>query len=196
MSPSARWTRGAFLVLATVVLAGASVVGSISQQANAQDRFWTKDTTFYRSPWFEGRHRIMIPFGCTRAPYYPPDPRCSRGRGFHHGVDLAMACGTRLFSDVRGRVVRPGAPGALGPAYGAEAFRVRAQGMDFVFGHVRRAFVEPGERVTRGELIARVGRLAAPDGCHLHFEVRPKSGAYGSARQPVDYLRLRATAER
>ena len=39
--------------------------------------FYTDDKTWYTSPWFGGKHRIMIPFGCTEAPYYSPDPRCS-----------------------------------------------------------------------------------------------------------------------
>src|SRR4051795_1908676 len=64
--------------------------------------FYTHDKTWYTSPWFGGKHRIMIPFGCTRAPYYAPDPRCTtadgRHRGFHHGIDIAMACGTKLFA--------------------------------------------------------------------------------------------------
>ena len=38
--------------------------------------FYTDDKTWYSSPWFGGKHRIMIPFGCTEAPYYSPDPRC------------------------------------------------------------------------------------------------------------------------
>jgi murein DD-endopeptidase MepM/ murein hydrolase activator NlpD len=193
MSNAARWPAGVRVVVATLILTVAATVGPAIQQAGAQDRFWTKDTTHYQSPWFEGRHRIMIPFGCTRAPYYAPDPRCSRDRGFHHGIDVAMACGTRLFSNVRGRVVGRTAPGAPGAAYGVLAFRIRARSVDYVFGHVRRVFVQPGDRVTRGQLIARAGALGAPDGCHLHFEVRPHGGGYTSARPPRAYLHLTAT---
>jgi murein DD-endopeptidase MepM/ murein hydrolase activator NlpD len=158
--------------------------------AEAKDRFYTPNTHHYASPWFDGRHRIMIPFGCTRAPYYAPDPRCRHHRGYHHGIDIAMPCGTKLFSNVRGRVVKRNSPGALGSAYGAKAFRIRHHNRDFVFGHVRRVYVSPGDRVKRGELIARAGALAAPDGCHLHFEVRPKRASYTRALRPWDYLKL------
>ncbi|HEX5769939.1 MAG TPA: hypothetical protein VFY11_03170, partial [Nocardioidaceae bacterium] len=89
------------LVLATLLLAPPSSPGSAdlekSQRVAATDeprRFWVKDARRYDSPWYAGERRKMINFGCTRAPYYDPDPRCSNERGFHHGIDLAMPCGT------------------------------------------------------------------------------------------------------
>ena len=156
-------------------------------------RFWVKDTHRYSSPWYAGARRKMINFGCTRAPYYRPDPRCSGDRGFHHGLDIAMPCGTRLFAGVRGRVVEPRSSGALGAAYGANAFRVRNHhhGVDIVIGHVRRVYVEPGDRVRRGQLLARASDAGAPDGCHLHFEVRPRRAGHQDAVRPHALLRLR-----
>lgn len=155
-------------------------------------RFWVKDEHRYASPWYAGKHRKMINFGCTRAPYYDPHPSCRKGRGFHHGLDIAMRCGTRLFAGFRGRVVAPGSAGALGPAYGAKAFRIRhfRKGVDVVIGHARKVYVDPGDRIRRGRLIARAGQLGAPDGCHLHFEVRPNAGGYTTAVRPHEYLRL------
>ena len=67
--------------------------------------FYTDDKTWYSSPWFGGKHRIMIPFGCTEAPYYSPDPRCEDQHGFHHGIDVAMACGTKRVAARRATVV-------------------------------------------------------------------------------------------
>jgi murein DD-endopeptidase MepM/ murein hydrolase activator NlpD len=157
-----------------------------------EQRFWVKDTNYYRSVWYAGAHRKMINFGCTRAPYYPPSPRCDNELGFHHGLDIAMPCGTRLFAGFRGFVVYPSSPGALGSAYGPWAFRIRnvRLGVDVVIGHVRRVYVQPGDRVRRGQLIARASDAGAPDGCHLHFEVRPKAGAYYQAIRPGPYLSL------
>jgi murein DD-endopeptidase MepM/ murein hydrolase activator NlpD len=156
-------------------------------------RFWVKDRRRYRSPWYAGAHRRMINYGCTAAPYYAPDPRCSRGHGFHHGVDIAMECGTRLFSALRARVVDPDSAGALGSAYGRKAFRLRSRrfGVDIVIGHTRKVYVRPGRRVRPGQLIARASDMAAPDGCHLHFEVRPRAGSVEQAVSPRPRLRLR-----
>jgi len=159
----------------------------------AGDRFYVRDKHRYHSPWYAGAHRKMIPFGCTRAPYYPQSPRCKRDRGFHHGLDIAMPCGNRLTAGFAGRVVRRSSPGSLGPAYGRHAFRLRnhRREVDIVIGHVRKVFVDPGDRVQRGERIARASDAAAPDGCHLHFEVRPVAGGYLDAVRPGPYLRLR-----
>ena len=155
--------------------------------------FWVKDKHFYRSPWYAGRHRKMINFGCTRAPYYPPSDRCRDDRGFHHGLDIHMGCGVRLFAGFTGVVVRPSSAGALGPAYGSKAFRIRnhRKGIDVVIGHPGRVYVRPGERVHRGDLIARASDDGAPDGCHLHFETRPVAASYTSAVRPHRYLDLR-----
>jgi murein DD-endopeptidase MepM/ murein hydrolase activator NlpD len=156
-------------------------------------RFWVKDTHRYTSPWYAGARRKMINYGCTPAPYYAPDPRCAGDRGFHHGLDVAMPCGTRLFAGFRGWVVRPASSGSLGAAYGGNAFRLRnhRQGIDVVIGHVRRVYVEPGDRVRKGQLVARASDAAAPDGCHLHIEVRPVGAGYQSAVRPHPYLNLR-----
>jgi murein DD-endopeptidase MepM/ murein hydrolase activator NlpD len=182
--------------VAAVPPTAVSQPGTAAGTAAASDgprRFWVADTHRYASPWYAGRHRRMIGFGCTRAPFYSPDPRCRARRGYHHGLDVAMPCGTRLFAGLGGRVVRPRSRGALGPAYGAHAFRLRNQrhDVDIVIGHVRRVYVEPGDRVRRGDLIARASDAAAPDGCHLHFEVRPKRAGHREAVHPRPYIRLR-----
>jgi murein DD-endopeptidase MepM/ murein hydrolase activator NlpD len=174
-----------------------SAVGAVGAvPAGAADvtarKFWVKDKHPYTSPWYRGEHRRMINFGCTRAPYYPDSPLCPPGQGFHHGVDVSMRCGNPLFAGLRGRVVHPAAAGGLGSAYGPHAFRIRnhTRGIDIVIGHTRRVFVEPGDRVRRGQRIALASDAAAPDGCHLHFEVRPSGGGYLDARSPERIFRL------
>lgn len=172
---------------------GPSASAPSSAPAAGAKRFWVKDKHRYASPWYAGKRRKMIGYGCTRAPYYDPDPRCTKQRGFHHGLDIAMPCGTKLFAGFRGWVVRPASQGSLGSAYGRKAFRLRnhRKDVDVVVGHVRRVYVDPGDRVRKGQLIARSGKLGAPDGCHLHYEVRPIRGGYQSAVRPHRYLMLR-----
>ena len=188
------------LLSATMLLAGAVGSTTLSPPGPAPDllpaagqRFWVNDAHRYTSPWYDGARRKMIGFGCTPAPYYDPDPRCRDDRGFHHGLDMAMPCGTRLFAGLAGWVVNPRSPGSLGPSYGAKAFRIRNHrlGVDVVIAHTRRVYVAPGDRVRRGQLIARASDAGAPDGCHLHFEVRPQGTGHRSAVAPHDYLRLR-----
>jgi murein DD-endopeptidase MepM/ murein hydrolase activator NlpD len=173
----------------------ALLVALTSGPAAAQDPDWvfyTDDTTYYTSPWYAGGHRIMVPFGCTEAPYYSPDPRCSDEQGFHHGLDIAMACGTKLFAGRRATVSHSN----LGAAYGENPIllRNRKLGWDLVIGHTRKVFVAVGDTVRRGDLIARASDSGAPDGCHLHFEVRDVGGGLDTARWPRPLLGLEAAS--
>ena len=174
----------------TIVLLAALVLVAVTAAASqAHSRLYSHDKTRYTSPWYAGDHRKMVPYGCTRAPYYSPDPRCPNGHGFHHGLDLAMPCGTKLYAGRMGWVV---SHAALGPAYGGNPLLIRNYrlGVDFLLAHTRKVFVSVGDRITRGELIARASDWGAPDGCHLHFEVRAAGGGLSEARYPVPYLDL------
>lgn len=172
-------------------LLGLVLVGSLTPAAHADPRweFYTSDRTRYESPWFGGKHRIMIPFGCTSAPYYSPDSRCRGGNGFHHGLDVAMPCGTRLYAAHPFRVV---SNDSLGSAYGAHRLllRNRKLGWDLVIGHTQRNYVREGQWVRRGTLFARAGDSGAPDGCHLHFEKRAVGGGLSTATWPRPLLDL------
>ena len=129
---------------------------------------------------------MTIPFGCTPAPYYPRVASCGYRGGVHHGIDVDMPRGTPIFSNVTGRVVK----GTLGSAYGPKAFLIRTERRDYVLGHVGVVYVSAGERVSTGQLVARSDRLGAPDGPHLHFEVRPRGGSFRSAVDPTRALHL------
>lgn len=184
-------------LLATLLLVPL-LLGITGAPADAGDPRWvfyTNDKTYYTSPWFAGAHRIMVPFGCTSAPYYSPDPRCRKNRGFHHGIDIAMRCGTRLFAAKWGRVV---SNDSLGPAYGDNPLLLRNSnlGYDLVIAHTRRVFVSEGDRVKPGTLIARASDNGAPDGCHLHFEKRTVGGSLDSATWPRPLLALTANTAR
>jgi murein DD-endopeptidase MepM/ murein hydrolase activator NlpD len=178
-----------------ILVAVTALVGLAAPSARATDPDWvfyTHDRHHYTSPWYAGAHRIMVPYGCTEAPYYAPDPRCPDEEGFHHGIDIAMACGTRLFAGRRATVV---SNASLGPAYGENPvlLRNRKQGWDLVIGHTRKVYVEPGDKLRRGDLFARVSDSGAPDGCHLHFEVRAVEGGLDTARWPRPLLALTAS---
>ena len=180
------------LIAAVLLVLSVASGPAPAAESDPRWRFFTSDRTPYHSPWYRDAHRIMIPFGCTRAPYYSPDPRCARERGFHHGIDIAMPCGTPLRSDRFGWVV---SNDQLGPAYGVNPIRLRnpRHRFDIVIGHTRKVFVHPGDRIRPGTLLGRASDSAAPDGCHLHFEKRALRGDLASATSPRKMLRLRPT---
>ncbi|MCW2847031.1 MAG: family metallopeptidase [Marmoricola sp.] len=160
------------------------------ERADPRWRFYTADRTSHSSPWFAGRHRVMIGFGCTPAPYYDHDPRCPDRQGFHHGIDVAMPCGTLLTSAVDGVVLDPSSSGSPGAAYGERPFGIRTGEVDVLIGHARQVFVHPGDRVREGQRIALSSDSGAPDGCHLHFEVRRPGTGLSGAVDPAGLLQL------
>ena len=169
----------------------AGTAAAATERTDTRWRFYAADRSRRSSPWFAGEHRVMIGYGCTSAPYYRHDSRCPGRQGFHHGVDVAMPCGTPLFAARPGTVVDPASAGAPGAAYGPAAFRIRSGDVDVLIGHARKVYVGPGDVVRRGQLVARASDAAAPDGCHLHFEVRRAGGGLADAVDPAPLLRLR-----
>ncbi len=101
-----------------------------------------------------------------------------------------MKCGTPLYARKRGWVA---SNDALGPAYGENPLRLRNydEEWDVVIGHTRKVFVEPGDRIRKGQKLALASDDAAPDGCHLHFEKRALDGELSSAVKPRKLLRLK-----
>jgi murein DD-endopeptidase MepM/ murein hydrolase activator NlpD len=87
-------------------------------------------------------------------------------------------------------VLDPSAAGSPGPAYGVHPFRIHSGDVDTLIGHTRRVFVQPGQRVRPGQRIALASDSGAPDGCHLHFEVRRHGGGVSDAVDPSGLLRL------
>jgi len=163
---------------------------SPTERPDPRWRFYTDDVARHTSPWFTGAHRVMIGYGCNASPWYSHDARCPGRQGFHHGIDVAMPCGTPLLSAVDGTVLAPSAPGAPGSAYGVHPFRIRSGDHDLLIGHTTTVFVHPGEPVHPGQRIALAGDSGAPDGCHLHFEVRRAGGGLSTAVDPAPFLRL------
>lgn len=154
-------------------------------------RWWSQDHHCYLSPWFSGAHRIMLGFGCTPAPYYAHDPRCPGREGFHHGIDIDMPMRTPVYAAVAGMVVSTSEDG---PAYGAQPVKIRSHGYDVLLGHLSRRLVHVGQHVRSGQLVGLSGHSGAPDGPHLHFEVRPAGASYRSAVDPWRWLQLTTSA--
>lgn len=62
-------------------------------------------------------------------------------------------------------------------------------GLYTYYGHMnRRAWVEVGQIVDKGQDIGQIGMTGVATGPHVHFEVRGGSGGYGSAIYPWPYI--------
>ncbi len=101
-------------------------------------------------------------------------------RGDHRGIDLNAPKGTDVFASMDGRVVFVGRERAMGNYVILD----HGNGVETVYGHNTRNFVQVGEVVRRGQKIAEVGRTGRATGPHVHFELRLN----GTRINPMPYL--------
>lgn len=88
-------------------------------------------------------------------------------REFHRGLDIAGRSGTPVKAPSDGKVVYVGTKRALG-----NALVVRhGYSVETIYGHLAEILVKPGQKVERGEIIARMGSTGRSTGPHLHYQV-------------------------
>ncbi|HEX9655994.1 MAG TPA: M23 family metallopeptidase [Bacteroidota bacterium] len=99
----------------------------------------------------------------------------------HEGLDIIADVGTDVYATGDG-VVRFGGK-TLG-GYGNVVDISHGFGYSSLYAHLSKVLVRPGQRVRRGELIAKSGRSGLVSGPHLHYEVRLN----GRKQNPVDFF--------
>lgn len=107
------------------------------------------------------------------------DPITSN-RAFHSGLDIAASPGAPVRATADGVVTRAGRNGGLGKA----VYLSHGYGLSTRYGHLAKLAVEPGQRVSRGDVIGYVGNTGRATGYHLHYEVHLD----GKAVNPMGYL--------
>ena len=88
----------------------------------------------------------------------------------HGGVDLAAPRGSHVRVVMDGRVVFAGVYAGYGKLVTVE----HPDGRTTLYGHLSEILVNPGQKVSAGDLLGRVGSTGASTGAHLHFELRSK----------------------
>lgn len=91
----------------------------------------------------------------------------NRWGAFHYGVDIADPIGTPIKSAMSGTVLEAGPASGFG-----QWVRVQQEdGTIAVYGHVNDMYVQAGQHVEAGEVIASVGNRGNSTGPHLHLEI-------------------------
>jgi murein DD-endopeptidase MepM/ murein hydrolase activator NlpD len=107
------------------------------------------------------------------------DPFTGRAT-FHEGLDFTAETGTPIYAAASGIVLSASATSG----YGNLVVVDHGSGLITRYAHTSQMLVHPGEKVEKGQLIAKVGSTGRSTGPHLHFEVRLN----GDALDPRKYL--------
>ncbi len=109
------------------------------------------------------------------------------GEQNHLGIDFRGEAGSDIFAVADGTVVRvrEEGKGDHDLHYGTNVVIDHGNGYQTLYAHCEELFVELGQKVEAGEVIATVGLSGNSTGPHLHFELRIK----GEYKDPMDYIR-------
>lgn len=116
----------------------------------------------------------------------------------HHGIDIAGGPDTKVFAAADGEVVVAGndleiAYGPTTDFYGNLVVvkldqDYKGKPVYYLYGHLSKVLVEPGQRVKKGEPVGFVGQSGIALGYHLHLEVRVGENSYAYTRNPILWM--------
>ena len=97
----------------------------------------------------------------------------------HPGIDMSAPTGTDIHAAADGVVVRASWYGG----YGNAVVLAHGDGITSLYGHNSSVCCSVGQKVKRGDVIAKMGSTGFSSGSHCHFEVRQN----GALRNPRDF---------
>jgi murein DD-endopeptidase MepM/ murein hydrolase activator NlpD len=94
---------------------------------------------------------------------------------YHKGIDIASKAAPNIVAADSGTVIAAGWPNGWG--YGNKVEIDHGNGYRTLYAHLSRIYVVPGQTVSRGNAIGKMGCTGRCTGTHLHFEVI-RNGVY------------------
>jgi murein DD-endopeptidase MepM/ murein hydrolase activator NlpD len=104
-------------------------------------------------------------------------------RAWHRGIDIANRSLPGIAAADTGTVILTGWPAPW--AYGNRILIDHGNGYQSFYAHLSAIYVSPGDQVSRGEIIGKMGSTGRSTGPHLHFEIRRS----GTAVDPMGFLK-------
>lgn len=123
-----------------------------------------------------GWTRVSSDYGWRVCPFH--------GNEFHTGIDIPAGYGEPVVAAASGTVISACYQGS----YGNAVLISHGGGLYTLYAHNSSLTVYPGQQVSKGQQIARIGSTGSSTGNHSHFEVR-NGASYGSDVSPWGYLK-------
>lgn len=98
----------------------------------------------------------------------------------HRGLDIAAATGTPIKAAASGTVTTSGYSGS----YGYVIIISHGNGVETLYAHCSQLIAKKGQKVSQGQVIAKLGSTGRSTGPHLHLEVRKNGVIYN----PQNYV--------
>ena len=98
----------------------------------------------------------------------------------HNGIDIAADTGDPILAAASGIVTSSG----YMSGYGYAVIIDHQNGFKTLYGHASKLLVDKGEKVKKGQVIAKVGSTGRSTGPHLHFELQVNNKAV----DPTKYM--------
>jgi len=178
---------------APALAADQPAVGGPYQAAEGSENPIAKADPSYRALFLSWKRLDQFQQGAMAIPSQRPIQQTNLTSGFgvrsdpfrgsaamHAGVDMAGPIGTPIYATADGYVGRAGWANGYGNLVELE----HGRGLETRYGHLSAILVKPGQRIRRGDLIARMGSTGRSTGSHLHYEVRID----GRAVNPIPFL--------
>ena len=98
---------------------------------------------------------------------YRKDP-FTKKRQFHYGDDFSAKVGTEVLATANGIVKSSKYYGSFGHYIEID----HGNGYVTVYAHLSKRMVRSGDKVNRGDIIAKIGNTGRSTAAHLHYEVK------------------------
>lgn len=102
---------------------------------------------------------ISSPYGNRICPFH--------GREFHAAYDIAASYGSSVYAADGGTVIKAGYNGGFGNSITIS----HGRGLSTMYNHLSKIQVKQGQKVSKGQVIGKVGSTGSSTGAHLDFRV-------------------------
>lgn len=124
--------------------------------------------------WPTDSRRLTSSFGVRKDPF-------TRYARFHAGIDIGGNTGDPIYATADGVVQSADRDGS----HGLNIWISHSNGVRTHYSHLSKMLAEPGDKVSKGDIIAKMGSTGRSTGPHLHYEV----AVNGSNVDPEPYLK-------